>query len=69
MSDDGADRLAALESRVAYQDATIEELNAAITAQWRVIDALAREVAALTDRIGDLARREPGAPEPPPPHY
>ena len=64
-----ADRLAALESRVAYQDATIEELNAAITAQWRTIDALAREVAALTDRLADLGRREPGAPEPPPPHY
>ncbi len=64
-----ADRLAALEGRVAYQDATIEELNAAITAQWRVIDALAREMAALTDRLSDLGRREPGAPEPPPPHY
>ena len=69
MSDNRADRLAALESRVAYQDRTIEELNAALTAQWRTLDALAGEVAALTDRLADLSRREAGAPEPAPPHY
>ena len=69
MSADRADRLTALESRVAYQDRTIEELNAALTAQWRGLDALAREVAALTDRLADLSRHEAGAPEPLPPHY
>ena len=61
-------RIDALEIRVAHQDATIEDLNATITAQWRTIDALAREVAGLVDRVQDLGRREPGAPEPPP-HY
>jgi SlyX protein len=63
------DRIEALEIRVAHQDATIEDLNATITAQWRTIDALAREVASLVDRLQDLGRREPGSPEPPPPHY
>ena len=66
---DDTDRIEALEIRVAHQDATIEELNATITAQWRTIDALSREVASLVDRLHDLGRREPGAPEPPPPHY
>ena len=66
--DDMTSRIDALEIRVAHQDATIEDLNATITAQWRTIDALAREVAGLVDRLQDLGRREPGAPEPPP-HY
>ena len=66
---DDTGRIEALEIRVAHQDATIEELNATITAQWRTIDALSREVASLVDRLHDLGRREPGAPEPPPPHY
>ena len=62
-------RLETLEMHVAHQDATIDELNATITAQWRKIDALAREVATLGDRLQDLGRREPGEAEPPPPHY
>lgn len=67
--DDTTARIAALEERIAHQDATIEELDAALTAQWRTLDALSREVAALGDRLQDLARREPGGAEPPPPHY
>ena len=66
---DPTDRLDALEMRVAHQDATIEELNATITAQWRTIDALSRELATLGERLHDLGRREPGATEQPPPHY
>ena len=62
-------RLDALETKVAHQDAAIEDLNATITAQWRTIDALARDVAMLTERLHDLGRREPGEVEPPPPHY
>lgn len=66
---DDTSRLDALEMRIAHQDATIEALDATVTAQWRKIDALTREVAMLSDRLADLGRREPGAPEPPPPHY
>ncbi len=65
----GETRLDALESKVAHQDATIDELNAAITAQWRTIDALVRNIATLTERLHDLARRDPIGQEPPPPHY
>ena len=68
MTDD-ASRLDALEMRIAHQDATIADLDAAITAQWRTIDALSREVAMLTERLHDLGRREPGQAEPLPPHY
>lgn len=67
--DDISRRIEALEIRLAHQDATVEDLNATITAQWRVIDTLSREVAILADRLQDLGRREPGMPEPPPPHY
>lgn len=66
---DPTSRLEALEVRIAHQDATIEELNATMTAQWRQIDALAREVAMLAERLQDLGRREPATLEPPPPHY
>jgi SlyX protein len=62
-------RLDALETTMAHQDAAIEDLNKTITAQWRKIDALAREVAMLTERLHDLGRREPGEAEPPPPQY
>ena len=70
MIEDHTSRLEALEMRIAHQDATIDDLNATITAQWRKIDALAREVSTLGDRLQDLGRREPGGEaEPPPPHY
>jgi SlyX protein len=63
------DRLDALETRVAYQDDTIETLNQTITAQWQTIDALTRQVSQLSDRLKEA---EAGALRPsnePPPHY
>ena len=62
-------RLEALETRVVHQEAAIEDLDATIIAQWRKIDALAREVAMLTERLHDIGRRDSGGVEPPPPHY
>ncbi len=65
-----AERLDGLETRIAYQDHTIEELNAEITAQWRVIDLMTRKLTLLEEQakltgggVGD------GRTEPPPPHY
>lgn len=61
-------RLDALEALVAHQDRTITELNDAITAQWRKIDALERQLARLDAEIQNIsAPRDPS--EPPPPHY
>ncbi len=39
-----SERIDALESRLAYQDQTIEQLNETITAQWKQIDALTRQL-------------------------
>lgn len=64
------DRLARLEIRLTEQEAVIEDLNTAITAQWTVIDRLTRHVARLQEQVEDTASRAAsGAPEPPPPHY
>jgi SlyX protein len=67
-----ADRLDALEMRIVHQDETIEDLNRTVTAQWKEIDRLTREVEALTDRVAtaefNSAHGEPGD-DPPPPHY
>jgi SlyX protein len=72
MPDDAAlaARLDALEIRVAYQDQTIEELNAALTRQWQEIDRLRRELTRLeAEPRAAPAGALDGAPEPPPPHY
>jgi SlyX protein len=70
MNDAPADRLDALEIRLAYQDEVIETLNKTVTAQWAQIDALKRELARLADRVQDAESRAPASQqEPPPPHY
>jgi SlyX protein len=65
------DRLIELESRIAFQDHTLQELNEVIVRQQREIDALRRELEALRAQLKTLApalvagRSE----ETPPPHY
>lgn len=63
-------RLDALESRLTYQDDTIETLNKTVTEQWQQIDALKRQVASLADRVqeAEANARDRTANEPPP-HY
>ena len=63
-------RIDALEMRIAYQDETIEDLNQAVTAQWKQIDLLMRQIGLLHERIQE-AETNAGTPqrEPPPPHY
>ena len=64
-------RIDALEEKIAYQDQVIEDLNTAITDQWREIDTLKRLVASLLDEVKEmeLAARATAGREPPPPHY
>jgi SlyX protein len=71
MSDEKShgERIDALESRLMFQDETIETLNRTITAQWQQIDALTRQVAALSDRLREAEAHAPGAANEPPPHY
>jgi SlyX protein len=62
-------RIDALETRLAYLDETIETLNTTITAQWKQIDALTRQVALLGERLQEAESNAPGAANEPPPHY
>ena len=62
-------RIDELESRLAFQDDTIETLNATVTAQWLKIDALTRQVAALNDRLRETEATMPKPASEPPPHY
>jgi SlyX protein len=64
-----AERIDALETRIAYQDHTIEELNAAITEQWKTIDILTRKLAMLEEQVRAGAYIADPATEKPPPHY
>lgn len=64
-----SDRLDALETRIAFQDQTIEDLNAAITAQWQVIDQLTRKVTQLEEQVRAGVHIADPSTEPPPPHY
>ena len=62
-------RIDELEARLTFQDDTIETLNATITAQWHQIDALTRQVAALSDRLREAEATMPKPANEPPPHY
>ena len=64
-------RIEALEVRIAYQDRTIEDLNSAVTAQWKQLDDLTKQVTRMADRLRNVEENAPssGEPEPPPPHY
>jgi SlyX protein len=62
-------RIDALESRLMFQDETIETLNQTITAQWHKIDALTRQLASLSDRLREAEAQAPRPANEPPPHY
>lgn len=63
------ERIEAMEMRIAYQDDTIETLNTTITAQWKQIDMLTRQMAALGERLSE-AESAVGTPSNErPPHY
>ena len=64
-----SERIDVLETRLAFQDETIETLNKTITAQWQQIDALTRQLAALGERLSEAEAAVPGPANEPPPHY
>jgi SlyX protein len=71
MSDANAlgERIDALEMRLTFQDETIETLNQTITAQWKQIDALTRQLAELKERLQDAENNAPSPANERPPHY
>ena len=62
-------RVDALEMRIAHQDQTIEDLNAALTDQWKQIEDLAYRLSRMADELREVESRGADEPEPPPPHY
>lgn len=65
-----AERVDAIEMRLAHQDRALEDLNGVVTEQWQEIARLRRLIGRLEEELTD-ARQARGAPlpEPPPPHY
>ena len=65
------DRITALESHIAHQDGTIDDLNEMVNKQWAEIEALRRDLAELRARLarveGDVGPSQPN--DLPPPHY
>lgn len=64
-------RIIELESKLAFQEHTIHELNEVVTQQQQQIEALQRAIEALKDRIKSLnvPNIASESEETPPPHY
>jgi SlyX protein len=62
-----SDRIDVLETRLTFQDVTIETLNNTITAQWQKIDALTRQIAELREQLAETHATD--SEQEPPPHY
>ena len=63
-------QVVSLQTRVAYQDGVIEDLNKSVTGQWRQLDALTKQVERMAARLQHVEDNAPrGEAEPPPPHY
>lgn len=60
-----------LETRLAFQEHTLQALNDVVTRQQQQIEALVREIHALKDRLRAAAPSPVGSleDEKPPPHY
>jgi SlyX protein len=69
MSD--AEKIADLETRLAQQEHTLDELSDVVAEQARVIDLFREQLKRLTDRMLNVEDSVPGKgpDEPPPPHY
>jgi len=64
-----SERIDTLETRLTYQDETIEQLNQTITAQWKQIDALTRKLTELGERLQEAEAHAPSPANERPPHY
>lgn len=62
-------RIAELETRLAFQDDTIQTLNDVLVEQQRVVDRLQAQLGLLARRQDDLQGRIEMEDEAPPPHY
>ncbi|MDE2445455.1 MAG: SlyX family protein [Alphaproteobacteria bacterium] len=65
---DDAERIDGLEVRFAHQEQVVADLNEVITAQWKRIELLERNLKRLHEELQNMDQGR-NAPEPPPPHY
>lgn len=65
------ERFIELETKIAFQENTIDALNEVVTNQQSQIERLEAEIKAIKEQLANLADALPGGqmPEPPPPHY
>jgi SlyX protein len=70
MSDENfGERLERLEMRIAFQDQTIEDLNAVITEQWTVIETIRRRMGSMEEQVRSGSYIADPSTDKPPPHY
>ena len=65
------EKLADLQTRIAFQDQEIQTLNDALIGQQQQIDKLAEQLRVLQDKLKDISSSSviPQSEEKPPPHY
>jgi SlyX protein len=66
---DRRDRIEGLETRIAFQDQTIDDLSTAVTDLWKEIATLTRKIEQLSEELAGIRAAGAELPEPPPPHY
>jgi SlyX protein len=70
MADSGeSDRIEALETRLAFQERTIEELNATVTELWGALEQMRRRLEAMEEQVRSGSYIADPSGEQPPPHY
>jgi SlyX protein len=62
-------RIDELEMRLAHQDKTIAELNDVVTAQWKKMEVLERQLKRFGDELAALDSSDGPAANQKPPHY
>ena len=62
-------RLDEMEMRIAHQDRTITELNDVITAQWKQLEAMARQLRRLGEELESMEGGDAPSANQKPPHY
>ena len=64
-------RIEQLETTLAFQEQTIDELTEALAGHYREIEALKRELGKLAGQLAQMESHPAlsGEAEPPPPHY
>lgn len=71
MQDPLLERLEYLESRVAFQDDTIEQLNQELAGQQQLLEKMRRQLDAVINKLREASPSQIAsqAEETPPPHY